>query len=198
MRRGYTLIEILVVISIIATLSGLTVHIVKTGQFEAKKLECQNNVRQLLSIIELGEGARFPHHNGSAVLHYFVLRGDLQGEDDLETLFCPGDLDASLRQAGGVEGLRALRQGDSFDHATSYAVRGFAEKGCRVSKGARGSVVLIADDSDDHHDGRGIIVGLSGGAVKWRSKFDRYGLAPEESIEIGTESAVEELRCLRE
>jgi hypothetical protein len=78
---------------------------------------------------------------------------------------------------------------------TSYAVRDCREPACRASFVGSDPVVLLCDDSDDHHEG-GFVVGLSSGAARWRSKVD-WGLSEDAAVHVGPDSPVEELRCLR-
>ncbi len=46
-RRGFTLVELLVVISIIAIIAGLVVPVLLRGRNEAVKIECTNNLKNI-------------------------------------------------------------------------------------------------------------------------------------------------------
>lgn len=201
MRRteGFTLIEVLVVMAILATLAGMVALIVPIAQERANRTQCVHNVRDLVGLFESRSMARYPEQGGPAALLEFVRRGDLAGRDALEKLFCSGDLAESLARAGGPEAYEGLDTTDAadLDHLTSYAVRDFPTGACRVARGRLPAVVLLADDSEDHHNGKGFVVGLSGGAAKWRDKVDDYGGDAAEPVNVGEASAIEELRCLR-
>ena len=165
-------------------------------EFERRKVECMRNVRGLVGLTVATGGLRFPKNSGANLLLYLVKRGDLDGEKQLSVLFCPGDPDESLELAGGVEAYADLdlsRRGE-YGHLTSYAGRDIAGKGPEKKTGR--TVVLVCDDSEDHHAGKGMVVGLSNGAVKWRDKVDDYALPPDQPIVVGEGSQVPELECL--
>jgi prepilin-type N-terminal cleavage/methylation domain-containing protein len=197
-QKGFTLIEILVVVTIIGVLAGLVVVLIPRGQFEAKKTECMNNVKQIVGLLEIAGGTSYPKYAGANLILYLVKAGDIEGEDRIKVLFCPGDELESLKQAGGIsayDDLDLSKRGE-YDHLTSYAGRDQLTKHCVAKKGSTKAFVLICDDDEDHHDKRGFVVGLTGNQVKFRNKVEDWGLDKKATIAIGEGSEVEELQCL--
>lgn len=195
-QRGFTLIEILVVVTIIGVLAGLVVVLIPKGQFEAQKTECMSNIRNIVGLLEFGP--RYPEKSGPNLILYLVKKGDIEGVDRLGLLFCPGDVNESLAKAGGVEAYEDLdltKRGE-YGHLTSYAGRDQLNKLCAAKKGSSKTFVLVCDDSEDHHDGKGFVVGLNGGAAKWRDKIDDFNMDLKKVVEIGEGSEVEQLQCL--
>jgi len=195
-QRGFTLIEILVVVTIIGVLAGLVVVLIPKGQFEAQKTECMSNIRNIVGLLEFGK--RYPEKSGPNLILYLVKKREIEGEDRIGLLFCPGDLGESLKRAGGIEAYEDLdltKQGE-YGHLTSYAGRDQLNKLCAAKKGSSKTFVLVCDDDEEHHDGKGFVVGLNGGAAKWREKFEDYDIDPKKVVEIGEGSEVEELQCL--
>ncbi len=170
-------------------------------EFERDKLLCLNNLRNLAGLIEM-TGAmrgRYPMLSGPNLLLYFVVKQEIdpRSEKRLETLFCPGDAKESLKKAGGREAYQSidLKTG-GHGHLTSYAGRDQRDLKSAAKPGGR-EVVLVIDDSDDHHGGRGFVVGLIGGAARWYDKVDRWKLVRDAKVVVGPDSNVEELRPLR-
>jgi len=195
-QRGFTLIEILVVVTIIGVLAGLVVVLIPKGQFEAQKTECMSNIRNIVGLLEFGP--KYPDKSGPNLILYLVKKGEIEGVDRLGLLFCPGDTTDSLAKAGGVdayEDLDLTKRGE-YGHLTSYAGRDQLNKLCAAKKGSSKTFVLVCDDSEDHHDGKGFVVGLNGGAAKWRDKIDDFNMDLKKVVEIGEGSEVEQLQCL--
>lgn len=195
-QRGFTLIEILVVVTIIGVLAGLVVVLIPKGQFEAQKTECMSNIRNIVGLLEFGP--KYPEKSGPNLILYLVKKGEIEGVDRLGLLFCPGDVNETLNKAGGVDAYKDLDLGKrgEYGHLTSYAGRDQLNKLCAAKKGSSKTFVLVCDDSEDHHDGKGFVVGLNGGAAKWRDKIDDFNMDLKKVVEIGEGSEVEQLQCL--
>jgi hypothetical protein len=169
-------------------------------QFRAHKVQCMNNAKNLAGMLEAAAAGRdYPKLRGPNLVLYFAAKGYLKTEDNLSLLFCPGDKRESLAAAGGPEAYADIdlkKQGE-YDHLTSYAGRDQLDAKNAAHPGSATVSVLVCDDSEDHHAGRGFVVGLTGGAARWRDKVDNWGLDPATNVVVGEGSVVEELRCLR-
>ncbi len=199
-ERGLSTIEGIMLIVLLIVAAGVVVTLVPLlGHESPMKTDCMNNVKQLVGLLEVSAGATYPAYRGPDLLLYLVTKGDLVGEDSLELLFCPGDERESLAKAGGAAAYHDLdlSKPGGRGHLTSYAGRDQLDPACAAERRSLPPKVLLCDDSDDHHDGRGFVVGLTGGAVRWRHKVDDYGLDEGTAVTVGAGSIVEELRCLR-
>lgn len=184
-----TLIEVLVVMGILATIAGIVAVMIPKVNFARDKTLCMEHVRTLASLLEMGGRADLA---GPALLLHLADHGDLRGADSLGKLFCPGD------QVDRFPGTEAYREeGRDPSRLTSYAARDPKHPEWARQRSLSDVVVLLADDSEDHHDGRGVVVGLTGGAAKWRDKVDDYGLSTDAALAVGEGSDVPELACLR-
>ena len=72
--KGFTLIELLVVIAIVAILIGLLIPAVQSVRESARKINCQNNLRQLMLASLSFESAHLRFPSGSMVRRDFEHR----------------------------------------------------------------------------------------------------------------------------
>ncbi len=201
-HKGFTLIEILVVVTIIGVLAGLVVVLIPKSQFEQRKLGCINNCRNLAGMLEARgtEAGKYPILSGPNLLLYFVVKREIdhKSTDRLGILFCPGDASESLEQAGGLSAYEKLdlNKTGQYGDLTSYAANDQKNGSCAAKPGGR-EKVLLCDDDEEHHDGKGFVVGLTGGTAKWWDKYDKWKVAIETKMEVGEGSEQEEFQCLR-
>lgn len=198
-QQGFTLIEILVVVTIIGVLAGLVVVLIPRGQFEAAKVDCMNNVRNITNLLNITLPNKYPNYSGANLILYLVAKGEIKGKDGLKAFFCPGDGKDNIEDVGGADAYKEinLERNGEYDAYTSYAGRDLRNAACKAKPSETESKVLVCDDSEDHHDKKGFVVGMTDGSVQWRGKFDDYGLSVESNLMIGEGSAAPELACMR-
>jgi len=194
-QKGFTLIEILVVVTIIGVLAGLVVVLIPRGQQEQIKIECTNNQKQFVGLLQLADKAY--DFAGPNMILYFVKKEDIKGEN-LSVLFCPGDPRDSFEGAGGVDAYKDLDlKAHQYDHLTSYAGRDQENKDCRAAKATSDPLIMTCDDSEDHHDKKGFVCGYNDGRVTFKNKVDHWDMDMSVVVEVGEGSRVKELECLR-
>jgi len=184
--KAFTLIEILVVIAIISTLAGMVSVMVSAARRKAERVECIQHVSELVRLLEINGGSRYPKKDGARFV-LDVLGTGLFDEHTMELLFCPGDQLEDLKGAGGVEAYKNLGTGP-VGHLTSYAGRRQTEPSCMASKSGP-KKILVCDDSLEHHYEQGIVVGIAGGSAKFREVDGKV-------LVLGVGSSDSELRCL--
>lgn len=144
--RGFTLVELLVVIVIIGILAGLLIPAIGHGIGEAHKTACRSNLQQLhkLGILySASRKGRWPSAQGGALwVSFSQTQPPLIDAEQLELLFCPL---AETEQAPGL---------------TDYLgpVQSFGR--------LRDSEPLAADKEDNHGDRRGGNVLRKDGSVQ--------------------------------
>jgi len=197
-QKGFTLIEILVVVTIIGVLAGLVVVLIPKGKEKASIAECQNNVRNLSGLF--AQMKKLPTYSGVNLLLVLHAKGDLPDEGKLKLLFCPGDETGdSLERAGGLQAYKDvdLKKNGEYGNLSSYAGRDQLNRDCAASVSSMKTQAIISDDSEDHHNGKGFVVGYTDGSAKFRDKFDDWQIAVDTEVKVGEGSSVEELKCLR-
>jgi len=197
-QKGFTLIEILVVVTIIGVLAGLVVVLIPKGQEKQVEVQCVKNAQGLANLLIVGQGAQFPAYRGADLILCLVNRGDLRGERYLKTLFCPGDTTDTWERAGGTEAFDKLDLTRKNEHGnlTSYAGRDQLDAKCAAKKGGD-ATVLVCDDSDDHHYKKGFVVAWTDGGAEFRSKAENWKIKFDKPVDIGENSEIDELKCLR-
>ncbi len=91
-RMGLTVWEILVVAIAITVIFLLVVALLPVNGCGAHvDLECMNNIRGLVGLVEVTSPSGYPPHSGPNLILYLVTMGHIAGEAQLESLFCPGD-----------------------------------------------------------------------------------------------------------
>ena len=204
MRRidaGLTFPEILVIAVIMAVVAALVVFLalaLRVQRHEEIKVDCIDNVRKIVGLIEVNSVTKYPPYGGADLILYLVRKGEIVGERNLRILFCPGDNQESFRAVGGMNAYRGLDLGKkgAYGRYTSYAGRDQLHAQCVAKKGSMVPVILVCDDSEDHHDNKGFVVGYTGGATEWRDKVDTWVIDQDTPVEVGDNSSIDELKCL--
>jgi prepilin-type N-terminal cleavage/methylation domain-containing protein len=196
-QKGFTLIEILVVVTIIGVLAGLVVVLIPKSQEKMQIAECQDHQRQICALLIIADDKAW-QMSGPNIPLYFVKKADITGSN-LRLLFCPGDVqNENLEKAGGEEAYKNLDlKSQQYDHLTSYAGRDQANTACAVKKGTTSPEVMLCDDSEDHHNKKGFVCGYNDGSAKWLDKVDDWNMDLAAVVTIGDGSQVAVLKCLR-
>lgn len=193
-QKGFTLIEILVVVTIIGVLAGLVVVLIPRSQEKAQILECTNNQKGFAGFIIAADADAW-RRSGPNLILQFINKGDLTAEQ-FKTLFCPGDVVEGLDKAGGADAYKNLdMKSHEYDNLTSYAGRDQDNAKCAVKAG-QGRTIIVCDDSEDHHNKKGFVCGYTDGSVEFREK-DKLGVSIDTIVNPGEGSAVKELECLK-
>lgn len=193
-QKGFTLIEILVVVTIIGVLAGLVVVLIPKSQERAQIIECTNNQKGFVGLLNAADTDVW-RRSGPNLILQFINKGDLVPEQ-FKTLFCPGDLVEGLDKVVVPDSYKGLdMKNHEYDNLTSYAGRDQDNAKCIVKPG-QGRSIVLSDDSEDHHNKKGFVCGFSDGSVEFRDK-DKWGLSLETVVNIGEGSAVKDLECLR-
>ena len=194
--QGFTLIEILVVITIIASLAGAVLILVPRIQDQQKKTQCADRLRQLGAVYtaETIEKGPPPHVGASLFLFYrqkfYIQRGQEQ------VLTCPGDTQVRLPQSEAeAEVYDDMALDNPPDTACSFMGRDFLNH--PISAESKSAEIVACDRQGinhrtaHHRDGLNVL--YNDGSVQFRDR-DYLGVSSDEDIVVGEDSSVEMLR----
>ena len=184
--------------TIIGVLAGLVVVLIPKGREKANIADCTNNIKQLTGLLIATKGQRFPSYGGVNLLLFLNQNGDLPDEAKLQLLFCPGDERDTWERSGGLPAYKAadLTKKGEYGILSSYAGRDQTDRDCAASKSTTKTQAIMADDSQDHHNDKGFVIGYNDAAAKYKEKFTDWKIQIETEVKVGEGSEIEDLKCL--
>ncbi len=196
-EQGFTLIEILVVITIIASLAGAVLILVPRIQEKQRQTTCANHLRQLGGIYtsESMENPGLPPHVGASLFLYYRQKHFIQKNRE-EVLICPGDNSVKMpANAADSERYDEIDVDNPPLDVCSYMARDFISY--PLSNEAPAAQIIASDrngtDNKTPHHRDGLNILYDDGAVQFKDR-EYLGLEPEDPIVVGPEATNELLR----
>ncbi|MCK6479578.1 MAG: prepilin-type N-terminal cleavage/methylation domain-containing protein [Planctomycetes bacterium] len=197
-EAGFTLVEILVVITIIAALIGVVAAIIPQAQQASRKVQCSNNLHNIGGmLVQRQTGKGLGTRGGSAMLLNTYKLGMIRKGDE-KVFICPGD---KMTRSQDPESPDFLKRYENIDLDNidpliiSYAGRN--RKNYPIRADSREKQAWACDCQGDdgrtgHHPG-GLNVLYDDASVVFLDT-EALGLGIDDPIVIGPDSTVEVLK----
>lgn len=198
--KGFTLIEIMVVIAIIAGLIGTVAIIVPQMQEKQKRFQCANNLSQLggFFVAERTEKPGKPKYDGSALFLSWRIKGRVIKQGQESVLICPGD-----QGIAAPDTPEARARYDDIDlknipnDLCSYAVRDFTAYPIPAESPKQQIIACDRNGPDGrtmHHKGGLNIVFDDGSASFWER--ENLGVTGDEPVVVGPDATNDDLKMV--
>jgi prepilin-type N-terminal cleavage/methylation domain-containing protein len=197
-QRGFTLVEILVVITIIAALIGVVAAVIPQAQQANRRAQCANNLKNIgAMLVERSTAKGLGTRGGSAMLLQTYTLGLVRRGDE-RVFICPGDVMIRGQNLDDPDFKKRFEKID-LNHVDalicSYAGRN--RKVHPILPASNEKQAWACDCQGDngrtgHHKG-GLNVLYDDGSVVFLD-HEALGLNPEEDIVVGAESTSEILQ----
>lgn len=196
--QGFTLIEIMVVIAIIAGLIGTVVILVPQMQERQRRLTCQQNLRQLgtMYVTMRSEKMGKPPYDGQALFLSWRTKAGIIKKGSESVLICPGDNGVTVPNTPELQA-----KYDDIDLANapldmcSYAVRNFTQHPISVESPTNEVIACDRNGSDGrtahHQDGVNMVFDDASCRLLNREEL---GVSADSPIVVGPESSNDQLK----
>lgn len=199
-EQGFTLIEIMVVITIIVLLMGAVALSVPLVQERAARSTSTNNLKQLYTLYttdKMDRGTARPRYDGATLWLSFRKKGDIKRGQE-EVLLCPRDPDVlPIETPEHRAKYDEINLEDPPRNMCSYAARNFTAypmKAESIDLQVIGGLRQGANGRTQHY-ADGTILMYEDGSVRFVDR-EELGLPAEAEIVIGDDSDHELLRTI--
>ncbi len=210
--RGFSFIEVLVVMGIISILASMVVVLIPRLNERAARTKSQDNLRSI-AMMFIGQAssrvsAKWPPYNGKNFTLSPIAYGEIRAtnREDLAIFFAPND---QLYTTENVNWDRYkditkdnLKSDQDFHECTSYAGRRNKDRDhlLTANRIEEGALILCDDDDGPLHHTQGLVVATANGAARFMT-WEELGMAEPEDPDnparfLGEAASSDKLRGL--